>query len=55
METCELVYLQITEEQAKRLRQIVWGYITDLHNKDENLRFVREITKLYLAIGGKDN
>ena len=55
MDDCKLAYLQITEEQVKRLRQIVWGYITDLHNKDENLRYVREMMKLYLAIGGQDN
>lgn len=55
MSECNLTYLQITSEQASRLRQIVWEYITDLHNKDENLRYVREIMKLYLAIGGKND
>lgn len=51
----ELVYLQITEEQARRLRSITWEYIMSLHTDKENIRYTREIMKLYLAIGGKDN
>ena len=55
MTECELVYLQLTEGQVRKLRSITWEHIQNLVNKDENLGYVREIMKIYFAIGGKDN
>ena len=51
----ELKIIQLSTEQLSRLRSIVWSHIIDLNNKDENIRYTRELMKMYFAIGGKNN